>query len=648
MTAFTTGRAARARLLVIAVIAALAALPAAAAATGKKDKSPSRGGPLELTVLHANDGESKLIDAGVGLEQFGGAARFKTVVDRLEDEALRGDRRRDCARGRGANRGAKGRGQGRRAANGRKGRRARSCSDRPRRKGVVTISSGDNFLAGPEFNASLERGVPFFDTVALDLIGFDASAIGNHEFDFGPDVLADFIDGFTRRVPFLSANLSVAREPRLAELAEERRIAPSAVIRERGHRIGIVGATTPDLRSISSPRKVVVDPDVRTAVQRQIDRLEWRGIDKIILSSHLQDIDQERALVPQLSGVDLVIGGGGSELLANEGDLLVPGDEDGVFGPYPLEARNADGRSVPIVTTNGDYRYVGRLVVRFDRRGRLTAVDREDSGPVRVSGTGSDAVGPNRQVLRRVTQPVEAAVEELAQNVIGQSEVPLDGTRDAVRSREANLGNLIADALLFKGTELAPEFGVAAPDVALQNGGGIRNNTIIPAGPISELDTFSIAPFSNFVSVVPDVPASQFKELLENAVSNVPGDGRFAQVAGVSFTWSAAGAAQQVSDDGTVTTPGTRVREVTLDDGTAIVRDGAVVGGAPAVGVATNDFSARGGDQYPFRGAPFTTVGVTYQQALRSYIEDGPPALGGTIGGAQYPESGTGRINRLD
>ncbi len=91
-----------------------------------------------------------------------------------------------------------------------------------------------------------------------------------------------------------------------------------------------------------------------------------------------------------------------------------------------------------------------------------------------------------------------------------------------------------------------------------------------------------------------------------------------------------------------MTTPGTRVVDVTLDDGTAIVTDGAVVAG-PGISIATIDFSARGGDQYPFRGAAFTSVGVSYQQALRNYIVD---ELGGTISATDYPEGGEGRITR--
>ncbi len=200
---------------------------------------------------------------------------------------------------------------------------------------------------------------------------------------------------------------------------------------------------------------------------------------------------------------------------------------------------------------------------------------------------------------------------------------------------------------------MAAAYGVPEPDVAIQNGGGIRNNTIIPAGDITELDTFDMVPFPNFVSVVPDIPRDQFKEILENAVACTQsndfvvnpncGSGRFAQVSGFSFEWSASGTGLILDLDGNVLVPGTRVLEVTLDDGTPIVAGGAVVPGDP-ITIAIVDFLAKGGDQYPFRGAAFTTIGVTYQQALSNYIVDG---LGGVISAADYPEGGEGRITEL-
>ncbi|HEU4542474.1 MAG TPA: 5'-nucleotidase C-terminal domain-containing protein [Jiangellaceae bacterium] len=599
------------------IAAAVLVVPLAITSTVAAQGAPSDQPAFTLTILHNNDGESRLTGAP-GQPDFGGVARFATLVDDLQDEATTG----------------------------------KPPAGQSARRGVVLLSSGDNFLAGPEFQASLDKGVPFYDSMALSRIGYDAMAIGNHEFDFGPDVLADFIESFgADRPPFVSANLDVSDEPRLAALTDDGTIVASTVVRERGERIGVVGATTPLLRAISSPRNVKVLEDVSGLVQDQVDALTATGVDKIILISHLQNINEDLALVPQLSDVDVAIAGGGDELLANDGDLLVPGDVraiDSATGKpltYPIFATNADGADVPIVTTAGDYKYVGRLVVNFDRDGNVLDTD-ESSGPVRVSGVAPDAVEPDAWIQANVVEPVKQFIADLAENVIAQSEVALEGRRDpGVRTEETNLGNLVADALRDAGTDNAAAFGVTPPDVAIQNGGGIRNNSLIPAGPITELDTFAIAPFPNFVSVVPDVPRSQFKEIVENLVSRAPlADGRFGQVSGFRFTYNTTGTAQVVTDDGVVLVPGTRVQSIVLDDGTVIVENGNVVDG-PAIAVATNDFSARGGDQYPFRGLPFTTVGVTYQQALLQYIVED---LGGLITAADYPEGGEGRIIALN
>lgn len=590
-------------MLVFALL--LTALPAAAA-------QPSPKPHFVLTVLHNNDAESALVDLGGTRSDFGGAARFKTLVDILK---------KDAVTGRPSIPGAK--------------------------RGVIMVSSGDNFLAGPEFNLSLEKGVPFYDTIAMDLIGYDAIAIGNHDFDFGPDVLADFIEGFTyTSPPFLSANLVFSGEPRLQALVDEGRIARSVILKERGELIGVIGATTPMLPFISSPRNVEVLDDVAGAIMAEVEALQAAGVKIIILISHLQSIEEDLELAGMLSGIDIMVAGGGDELLANPGDLLIPGDETHIYGPYPMTATDATGLDLPVVTTSGGYGYVGQLVAAFDKNGNLLMIDEELSGPYRVAGGNyPDAVMPDPLVQAMVVDPIVAGLADMAEHVVATSEVALDGRRGMVRTRETNQGNLIADSLLWQARELASTYGAASPDVALQNGGGIRNDSLIPAGPITELDTFSMVPFPNFVSIVENISRQQFKEILENAVSRVEfGDGRFAQIAGFSYVWDPAGTPQVLDADGNVVTPGTRVWQVTLDDGTPIVVNGMVVDG-PALNVATIDFLARGGDQYPFRGAPFTTLGVTYQQALQNYLVFG---LNGLISASDYPEGGEGRIIRLD
>lgn len=614
----------RNRLIVLAVLLALLlGITVSAGALPTSPNSPPTRVRLWLTILHNNDGESQVVNAGSGLEEFGGAAAFKTVVDQLRFSATRGP-------------------------------------DAPRnaRRVALMLSSGDNFLAGPEFNVGLQAGVPFPDTVAMELIGYDAVNLGNHDFDFGPDVLAQFLDGYGTPPPYVAANLDFSDEPALQAYVDAGVIRPAIEIWQRGFRIGIIGLNTPNLPFVSSPRNVVVNQDIVTAVRNTVSRMTARGVDIIILTSHLQDIQNEVDLIAELRDIDIVIAGGGDELLANPDDLLLPGDA--AVGPYPIMATDRTGRQVPIVTTSGEYRYVGRLTAGFDRRGKLIYIDESRSGPVRVA-TGTcngtlpcdDAVTPDPTVQSLVVDPVVAGLQALEQDVIANSEVVLDGTRATVRTMESNQGNLLADALLWAATREAPNYGAPAPDVAIQNSGGIRNNTLIAAGDITALDTFDIAPFPNFVSIVPNISREQFKEILENTVACTQptdatnnsncGTGRFPQIGGFMFEWSASGDALIMDLDLNVLQAGTRVRHVELDDGTVIVDNGVVVPGDPIV-MTTNDFSARGGDQYPFRGLPFINVGSTYQQALENYIKTG---LSGQITAAQYPEGGEGRIVSL-
>ncbi len=569
---------------------------------------------IMLTILHNNDGESQLIDLGSDtLANFGGIARFKTVLDGLRDEA-----------------------------------------DYPGSASLL-LSSGDNFLAGPEFNAGTNDGV-FYDAIGMSYLDYDAIALGNHDFDFGPQTTANFISAFGVDAPvFLSANLDFDAEAELKALETAGKIASSTVVEAGGQMIGIIGATTPNLPFISSPGNVEVLSNVAELVQAEIDALESDGINKIILISHLQGIEEDSLLATQLSGIDIMIAGGGDELLANNGDLLIPGDEDIVYGNYPIIVKNGDNVDVPIVTTRGSYSYVGKLVVEFDENGDLVQVVEDESGPVRVSGVGTDAVTADAVVQATVVDPVTDFLNELDQTVVAVSDVALDGVRNNVRGKETNLGNLIAQAYLEVAQARAADFGVKAPEVALQNGGGIRNDNVIAAGDISELLTFDILPFGNFLSVVEDIPADQFKEIMENAVSKIDsetgiqggsGTGRFAQAAGFYFVYDYKRQPREFDAEGNVTFKGDRIVDLILDDGTAIVRNGEVVDGAPTVSMAIGDFNAGGGDQYPFGDLGFTRLGITDQQAFSLYLSS-EDFLEGEISRDDFPVGGIGNITRF-
>jgi len=563
---------------------------------------------FRLTVLHTNDTESKLLYPSSSQSSYGGAARFKTVADQLRNSA---------------------RAQG----------------------GCVMVSSGDNVLPGPEFNASLALPTEarIYDAIALQAIDYDAICLGNHDFDFGPSLLARLIGDFTDGTPFLSCNLDFGPEADLAALVKQGRIAKRTTSVTEGVTIGFVGATTPDIAFISSPGDVGINSDVLGAIQAEVDALTAEGVKHIIVMTHLQGISVERALAQQLRDVDVLVAGGGDELLWNPGQLLVPDDatdanNDGIpdarYGTYPVFETDATGRQLPIITTRGDYRYVGRFAADFDADGRIVSID-PTSGPVRVAASSlPGGVAEDPVVKAAVTDPVAASVAALAANVIAVSQVALDGRTSTIRTQETNEGNLCADSLLWNARQLAAAENLPLPVIAFQNGGGIRNNSILPAGNFTELNTFQFLPFANFVSVIPQLPTTQLKALLENAVSRVTpvqpgyptsGNGRFAQIAGFRFTYTIAAV------------PGSRVIDVVLDDGSVIVEDGVVVDPTRTIPAATIDFLCRGGDEYPLNGLFFRNLATSYQQALRNYVVS-PQGLNGVISSADYPAGGEGRI----
>jgi 5'-nucleotidase/UDP-sugar diphosphatase len=589
----------------VAAVAALALAGTGAVTAGTAAAAPPSDRPaFTLTIAHNNDGESSLLPTVEEGIEVGGVARFASVVDRLEREATTG----------------------------------RPGADQAGKRGFLLLNSGDNYLAGAQLNASFEDGAPFYDAVAVDYLDYDVLAIGNHEFDFGPDVLERFV----REVPdetFVSANLDFSAEPGFDDLIAAGRIVPSTVVRERGEEIGVIGLTTPLLRGISSPRDVVIDPAIVEITQAEVDRLTAQGVDKIILQSHLQNIREEVALVAQVRGVDAVIGGGGGELLAAPQDVLIPGDT--ADAEYPLVATDLDGRQVPVVTTLGNYRYVGNLVLNFDKEGDVLDWDEERSGVRRVVSEGADAVEPDQFLLNNVEKPVAEYVDELAQTVLAQNPYVLQCERSDVRGGlpESNCGNLVVDAHLATARERAAQFGVTPPVVAVQNGGGVRGEVDQPAGPVTVLDTFRLQPFGNFLAVAPEVSREDFRQLLEEGVNgSLPGDGGFVHAAGFRYTFDTSFQARVSNVTGETLTPGQRIRSVVLDDGTVLVQDGAVVAG-PAISVAGLAFSLNGGDQYPAQDS--VTLGITDQQSLERFlVED----LGGVVP-ADYagPE---GRITR--
>ncbi|MDJ0733021.1 MAG: nucleoside hydrolase [Nostocaceae cyanobacterium] len=582
---------------------------------------------------------------------------------------------------------------------------------------TIILSAGDNFLSGPFFNAAGDRatfrdsglfndiynqlfGLPNdrvndtyggltegggrVDISIMNIIGFDASAIGNHEFDLGSDTFEGIIEpdfrdaglGDDRWVgtgfPYLSANLDFSADSDLFNLFTEEilpntafqtspveslagtttpKIAPATIIEEGGEKIGVVGATTQLLESISSPTGTTVqgtksnDMDALAAIlQPVVDKLKAEGINKIILVSHLQQISLEQELITKLSGVDVVVAGGSDTILAND-DSLRP--QDTPANTYPIVTTNADGDPAVIVSTDGEYSYVGRLVVDFDANGILvnangTPLDNVNDLDLTInrpiatideevtalwgSTDAAFAEGTKGNQVKQLTDAVEELVATQDGNVFGQTEVFIEGRREQVRTEETTLGNLSADANLAFAQTLD-----STVQVSLKNGGGIRaaigevdaDGTLLPpqdnpisgkqTGEISQLDIVNTLRFNNGLSLL-TVTAQEFEQIIEYGVAATADGatpGQFPQVSGINFSFdpSLQPIVFQRDADGNVTgveTDGDRIRSLAIVDDNGeildvIVENGELVGDANRpIRLVTLDFLAGGGDNYPF------------------------------------------------
>ncbi len=524
----------------------------------------------------------------------------------------------------------------------------RAIEDAPRFSAVVealraghantlVLSSGDNFIPGPFFNAGASDEVGALvgaagpgraDIAIMNAIGFDASALGNHEFDAGSSTLASLIgtDGAYpgTQFPYLSVNLDIGAGSPLApfvvaggQAPQTNSIAASVVFDVGGEQVGVVGATTPFLSTISSPDGAITvrpeDPEDLAAlaaiIQAEVDVLVGAGIDKIILVSHLQQFDNETTLATLLSGVDVIVAGGSDTRLADDQDRLREGDER--EGDYPTFGTDADANPVALVSTDGNYRYVGRLVIGFDANGVIlpNGVDAQVSGAFATDDQGvSDLGGTPNQTVQAIVDAIEAGLAPKLSNVFGRTDVFLNGARSAVRTQETNLGDLTADANLA----LAQSFD-ANTAVSIKNGGGIRadigsfdpdtGEPIPPLGgqfhedgEISQLDIENALRFNNALTLL-TVTAEELLALIEHGVAaTAPGatPGRFPQVGGLAFSFDPALPANA------------RVRTLVITDETGgvadiVVQGGAVVGNpARTFRLVTLNFLADGGDGYPF------------------------------------------------
>jgi 5'-nucleotidase/UDP-sugar diphosphatase len=375
------------------------------------------------------------------------------------------------------------------------------------RRNLLILDAGDVFQGTLYFNQY--RGLA--DRYFMHRMLYRVMALGNHEFDLGPGPLADFLKG--ARFKVVSANVDVSAEPRLKGL-----FAPYAIVQVGGERVGVIGLTTPDTKEIANPGPTVAFLDPYESAQKAVYELLAKGVNKIVVLSHL-GYGEDLKLARRLVGAQVIVGGHSHTLLGS-----FPHKELAPAGPYPTVVKNPEGKDVLVVQAWEWGKVVGLLEVTFTPTGELLAYKGE-------ALLMTPEVSPEdffaKEALLAYAQPVMALMGQ----VIAEAKVDLVGERAIVRKRESNLGNLIADGMVWKTRG-------AGVQIALQNGGGIRAS--IPRGPITVGKVYEVLPFGNTL-VVMDLKGKEILAALENGVSQwEQGAGRFLQVSGLRYAFDLA------------------------------------------------------------------------------------------------------------
>lgn len=472
---------------------------------------------------------------------------------------------------------------------------------------VLLMDAGD-YIQGEPY-VSVSQGETAIRL--MNYVGYDVATIGNHEFDYGYENLAELVAA--AEFPIIAANVMYN-----GKTAFE---ANKVFELESGVKVGVFGLSTPETATKAHPGKIkgvtfLSGDDMNKAAQAQVDELTAAGCDYIICLGHLGIDDSSKGyrsvdLLEAVTGIDVFIDGHSHSSLDDVKALV---GEDCKVGDTLL------------TSTGTKLATVGAVVISEDGIS-IESVDLEKY-------EGSDDVV--EEAAQLVIDEVDAAYGE----VFAKSEVELCGEKaPGNRTEETNNGDLIADAILWQAKKDG-SLPVADENViAITNGGGIR--AAIAAGDITKKDVNTVLPFGNTVAYV-TVKGSVLLEALEASTYCTPeAVGAFPQVAGIEFTVDTNKAYDQGEQyPGSTYYAPASINRVTIEsiNGKAFDPEATYV-------VVTNDFLAAGGDTYyAFSVSTSVDTGIPMDEAVMSYITE---ELKGVVTAEKYGEP-QGRITVLE
>ena len=495
---------------------------------------PAERPPLKLTILHTNDHHGRFWTNADG--EYGMAAR-KTLIDRVRAEVQ--------------------------AAGGH----------------TLLLDGGDVNTGVPE--SDLQDAEPDFK--GMSLLGYDAMAVGNHEFDRPPSVLA--LQRSWAKFPLLSANIFKDGKP----------LFPSHTLFERGgYRIAVMGLTTNDTAKMVLPANIVgIEFRKPADVAAQLVPQLRAQADMVIAATHMGhytdgksgvnapgDVEMARA-VP---GLDLIVGGHSQNPVC----MLMLNVRNEAYKPgQPCAPDRHNGAW--IVQAHEWGKFVGRA--DFELRNGSVQLIKYQLLPVNMwlRGPGTEKTLaaerlPEDPAVRAFLQPFQDKGQLSLGVQVGRVDEVLDGDRNRVRRQPTNLGTMIARAMMER----------TGADLGLMNSGGIRDS--LPAGVLTYRDVLKVQPFGNTVSVV-TLSGAELLEVLRFAARMTAGAGAFPQTAGVKLRING-GVLESAQIGGRDIDPAGRYR------------------------LAINNFTASGGDGYPplDKHPGYVNSGFVDADVLRAFL----------------------------
>lgn len=466
---------------------------------------------------------------------------------------------------------------------------------------VLLMDAGDFSQGSTSVNVS--EGATAVEL--MNMAGYDVATTGNHEFDYGYANLKTLME--QAEFPILAANAFTAE----GDLAMD---GDNLTFQLGDVTVGVFGLATPETATKAHPAKLegvtfLAEDELFNCAQEQVDELTAEGCDYIICLGHL-GIDAESTgnrsidLLENVTGIDVFIDGHSH---STQSDIAEETNGTGMVGDTILTSTGTKLESVGVVDIAAD----GTI----------------DASTISMEAlNATEGFTPDQDIATRVSE-INAQIEEDMGQVIGTSEVDLDGVRENVRASETNLGDLITDAMLWQAGQDNEEV-----DAAITNGGGIRAS--IAAGDITKKSVNDVLPFGNTLYVV-ELTGAELLEALEASTYCTPEPvGAFPQVAGIEFTINT-GAAYDAGEN----YPGTTYAEpASINRVTILTVGGQAFDVDATYTIVTNDFMAAGGDTYYAFSAAESgyDTGISLDQVVMDYITE---ELDGTVTAARYGQT---------